>query len=68
MTNQTQHRSFLHAENAGGYKTSGADDCSSRAADEHQPSCFGLGGGERVNAGRAVAVRSTATSEARPSL
>ena len=56
MTNQTQHGLF-HMENAGGYKPAEPTTAPSRAADEHQPSCFGWRR-KRVNAGRAVAVRS----------
>ena len=40
MTNQTQHGLF-YMENAGGYKPAEPTTAPSRAADEHQPSCFG---------------------------
>jgi hypothetical protein len=66
MTNQTQHGLF-YMENTGGYKPAEPTTAPSRAADEHQPSCFGWEEekGERWEGSGAA---KPAINEARPSL
>jgi hypothetical protein len=66
MTNQTQHGLF-YMEDAGGYKPAEPTTAPSRAADEHQPSCFGWEEekGERWEGSGAA---KPAINEARPSL